>query len=88
MRSCAGSRLTRLWFALVLGFLLFPPCRARLGFTDAASDFSQPLKRSIHAPLKVLPANPRYFSDGSNRAVYLTGSHTWLNFRPLLFSPS
>jgi hypothetical protein len=31
------------------------------------------------APLRVLPANPRYFTDGSGRAVYLTGSHTWEN---------
>ncbi|WP_145279283.1 hypothetical protein [Tautonia plasticadhaerens] len=25
------------------------------------------------------PDNPRYFIDGSGRAVYLTGSHTWDN---------
>lgn len=36
-------------------------------------------------PLRVHPTNPRYFtdgtktSDGSLRAVYLTGSHTWNN---------
>ena len=36
-------------------------------------------------PLRVHPTNPRYFSDGtknpdgSQRAVYLTGSHTWNN---------
>lgn len=28
-------------------------------------------------PLRVLPANPRYFADDSGRAIYLTGSHTW-----------
>src|SRR5262245_4744640 len=28
-------------------------------------------------PLRVDPANPRYFTDGSGRAIYLTGSHTW-----------
>ena len=31
-------------------------------------------------PLSVCPANPRYFADGSGRAIYLTGSHTWANF--------
>jgi len=31
-------------------------------------------------PLRRLPQNPRYFTDGSGRAVYLTGSHTWANF--------
>jgi len=30
-------------------------------------------------PLKVHPSNPRYFTDGSGKAVYLTGSHTWPN---------
>src|SRR5262245_60556748 len=30
-------------------------------------------------PLRVHPENPRYFTDGSGRAVYLTGSHTWNN---------
>ncbi|MBM4026178.1 MAG: hypothetical protein FJ280_12345, partial [Planctomycetes bacterium] len=34
-------------------------------------------------PLRVHPTNPRYFTDGTKsadgtfRAVYLTGSHTW-----------
>jgi hypothetical protein len=31
--------------------------------------------------LRVNPANPRYFSDGNGRTVYLTGSHTWANFQ-------
>jgi hypothetical protein len=29
--------------------------------------------------LRVLAANPRYFTDGSGRAIYLTGSHVWWN---------
>jgi Protein of unknown function (DUF4038)/Domain of unknown function (DUF5060)/Family of unknown function (DUF6298) len=32
-------------------------------------------------PLRVDPENPRYFTDGSGRAVFLTGSHTWANFQ-------
>jgi hypothetical protein len=31
-------------------------------------------------PLRVHPTNPRYFTDGSGKAIYLTGSHTWANF--------
>src|SRR6185503_3962491 len=31
-------------------------------------------------PLRVDPQNRRYFSDGAN-LVYLTGSHTWGNFK-------
>src|SRR5262249_3479495 len=41
-------------------------------------------RKSVHAssvmgPLRVNPANPRYFTDGSGKAVYLTGAHTWNN---------
>jgi hypothetical protein len=34
-------------------------------------------------PLRVDPANARYFTDGSGRAIYLTGSHTWDNRQDL-----
>ncbi len=46
-------------------------------------------------PLKALKTNPNYFTDGTGRAVYLTGSHSWNTFqdwgihdtiRPLDFS--
>ena len=33
----------------------------------------------IRGPLRVSDRNPRYFTDNSGRAVYLTGSHTWNN---------
>ncbi len=40
-------------------------------------------------PLRVHPTNPRYFTDGSGRAIYLTGSHNWNNLAdsklPLVF---
>src|SRR5262249_53597100 len=42
-------------------------------------------KRLAAGPLRGHPTNPRYFTDGtkgpdgSPRAVYLTGSHTWNN---------
>lgn len=31
----------------------------------------------FHGPLRRNPANPRYFTDDTGRAIYLTGSHTW-----------
>jgi len=34
-------------------------------------------------PLKKHPHNPRYFTDGTGRAIYLTGSHTWGNFKDM-----
>lgn len=30
-------------------------------------------------PLRVSEVNPRYFTDNSGKAIYLTGSHTWDN---------
>jgi hypothetical protein len=42
--------------------------------------------RNAIGPLRVHPANPRYFTDGSGRAVYLTGSHTWDNLQDLGFT--
>jgi hypothetical protein len=30
-------------------------------------------------PLRVSDVNPRYFTDGSGKAIYLTGAHTWNN---------
>jgi Putative collagen-binding domain of a collagenase len=37
--------------------------------------------RPITAPLKALATNPNYFTDGTGRAIYLTGSHTWNNLQ-------
>lgn len=31
-------------------------------------------------PLRILKSNPRYFTDGSGKAIYLAGSHNWGNF--------
>jgi hypothetical protein len=41
----------------------------------------QPAERPASGPLRVHPTNPRYFTDGTGKAVYLTGSHTWTNFQ-------
>ncbi len=32
-------------------------------------------------PLRVHPRNPRYFTDDSGKAIYLTGSHIWNNLQ-------
>jgi hypothetical protein len=55
----------RIFPLLILAALLFP----------CAVATADPAK----GPLRVLKANPRYFTDGSGKAVYLTGSHTWAN---------
>src|SRR5688572_19939200 len=36
-------------------------------------------KPTMNGVLKVHATNPRYFTDKSGRAIYLTGSHTWLS---------
>jgi hypothetical protein len=33
--------------------------------------------RPITTPLRALSSNPNYFTDGTGKAIYLTGSHTW-----------
>jgi hypothetical protein len=38
-------------------------------------------KNAATGPLRVLAANPRYFTDGSGKAVYLAGSHTWADMQ-------
>ncbi len=54
-------------------------------FAAAACAGASPALRAIGAvapakgPLKVLAGNPRYFTDGTGKAVYLTGSLTWSN---------
>lgn len=40
---------------------------------------SQEPEQSESGSLHVSDVNPRYFTDGSGKAVYLTGAHTWNN---------
>ena len=35
--------------------------------------------KNTSQPLEISSENPRYFTDGSGKAIYLTGSHTWSN---------
>ncbi|HZP85096.1 MAG TPA: DUF6298 domain-containing protein [Chthonomonadaceae bacterium] len=40
-------------------------------------------KTVFQGPLRILKSNPRYFTDGSGRAVYLTGAHTWSDLQDM-----
>ncbi len=42
-----------------------------------------PAPRLGPGPLRVCPANPRYFAHADGRPVYLTGIHTWNNFKDI-----
>src|ERR687897_2834948 len=48
-----------------------------------SSAMTSPTPRTAAGPLRVSTRNPRYFTppsaDGTERAVYLTGSHIWNN---------
>jgi hypothetical protein len=37
----------------------------------------------INGALRHLPSNPRYFTDNTGEAIFLTGSHTWENFQDM-----
>jgi hypothetical protein len=66
------------------------PCKLTIGHTDYTIFHLIREKEKIqslmaqhgttnqfHGTLRHNPANPRYFTDDSGRAIYLTGSHTW-----------
>src|SRR5579872_22763 len=42
---------------------------------------SAQIVRPATGPLRAHPQNPRYFTDGSGRAIFLTGAHTWANLQ-------
>lgn len=44
---------------------------------------AQPSAGPLSGPLRVCRKNPRYFTDRSGRAIYLTGSHTWNNLQDM-----
>src|SRR5262249_20883913 len=52
-----------------------PPEKGALPPPPAAP--TAPTSRPILSPLRALAKNPNYFTDGSGKAIYLTGSHTW-----------
>ena len=64
------------------GLGAFAAISGRGGWRLAAQQDSQPGPTSTPAkgPLRILKANPRYFTDGSGKAIYLAGSHIWWNF--------
>jgi hypothetical protein len=65
-------------FVSKLAWFLFVSIVGALGCTlvNLNGNISQTVRT-----LRVLSSNPRYFTDGSGKPVYLTGSHTWSNMR-------
>ena len=78
-REIRASSVTRMVFSTVI--LCSGLSSPTWGAPPPASVAAAPASRPITAPLKALATNPNYFADGTGRAVYLTGSHTWNNLQ-------
>jgi hypothetical protein len=48
---------------------------------NGIQDDHSPMSAAAAGPLRVNPANRRYFMDGHGQVVYLAGSHAWLNLQ-------
>ena len=66
--------------ALGLGWMLLSGSES----PETADNLAQTAPRApATGPLRVNPENPRYFTDGSGKTIYLTGSHTWNNLQEI-----
>jgi Family of unknown function (DUF6298) len=73
---------------IILGLLAISAVVAVLVYEETSNaevDYTTTavVRSGITRPLVVHSSNPRYFSDGSGRAIYLTGSHTWNNIQDI-----
>src|SRR5687767_3414938 len=75
---------------LVLINLLIFTFILRVLYSKKANKTTTPTETSaaINGPLRVSSQNPRYFTDNSGNAIYLTGSHTWNNLVDIISSAS
>jgi len=72
----------RSWFFLaviIIVAILFETAPVRIVGQETGKPLVPVRAAKATGPLHVNPANPRYFTDGSGKAIYLTGSHTWAN---------
>ena len=51
------------------------------GQRDPDDPSHAPVMAATQGPLRRNPVNPRYFTDDTRRAIYLTGAHTWANLQ-------
>ena len=63
----------------VLFVSAFPVILAVAAAAYAGADAARRQGGPARGPLRVHPKNPRYFTDGSGKAILLTGSHVWNN---------
>ena len=70
-----GTATKTLFLVLLSSALALSPALA------AVTNESKP--PPARGPLRVHPTNPRYFTDDGQRAIYLTGAHTWDNLQDM-----
>ena len=68
--------MTRDGFLLLVAWLAAAP---HLSVSATAAGAHEGERVSAKGPLRIDPGNPRWFIDGTGRAVVLVGSHTWAN---------
>lgn len=68
----------RLPASLLIVILILGLCATAYG-QDVGKPLAPLRAQRATGPLRVNPANPRYFTDGSGKVIYLAGSHTWAN---------
>jgi len=68
---------------IVVGALPLAACEGRLDTGRSLDTLIPPrtMKPPATGPLRVSESNPRYFSDGNGKIVYLAGAHTWANLQ-------
>ncbi len=67
-------------------FATLPSGRSKTRWLQEVPGYD-PSPAPAKGPLRVLKENPRYFTDGSGKAIFLTGSHTWANFQEIGLPP-
>lgn len=79
-----ASHCVGLWGPAACVFLFIVLCGGdryiAVSATDAMGSPAESRPEAARGPLTVHPNNPRYFTDGTGRAIYLAGSHHWNNF--------
>lgn len=68
---------------VILTSLALACLMAGCGTSSSSGGRSGDLQTAARGPLSVHQANPRYFTDGSGKAIYLIGSHTWDNLQDM-----
>lgn len=80
LRIAAQSEVAHILKHSTLACLVFLISAAAVACRRDVGTFLVPVRaQSATGPLRVDHDNPRYFTDGSGKAIYLAGAHTWSN---------